>query len=73
MSETDQFWQFAKEAIVSIGYAKATVKSRICLSLRDGRKRHYNNDASSSRSRTTRQQDFMARDGGLMSYGADAG
>jgi len=23
MSETDQFWRFAKEAIVSVGYAKS--------------------------------------------------
>jgi hypothetical protein len=42
MSETDQFWLYAKEAILSISYAKTDEESRVCLILRGpGRKRHY--------------------------------
>jgi hypothetical protein len=33
MSETDQFWQFAKEAIVSVGYAKSDKDKRDLLEL----------------------------------------
>jgi hypothetical protein len=43
MSITDQFWQYAKEAMLSACYAKTDDdKSRLCLILRGpGRKRHY--------------------------------
>jgi hypothetical protein len=42
MSETNQFWQYAKEAILSVGDAKTDQDSGICLSLPEpGRKRHY--------------------------------
>jgi hypothetical protein len=33
MSETDQFWQFAKEAIVSVGYAKSDKEKQDLLEL----------------------------------------
>jgi hypothetical protein len=33
MSETDQFWQFAKEAIASIGYAKSDKEKQDLLEL----------------------------------------
>jgi hypothetical protein len=33
MSETDQFWQFAKEAIVSVGYAESDKDKQDLLEL----------------------------------------
>ena len=33
MSETDQFWQFAKEAIVSVGYAKSDKEKQDLIEL----------------------------------------
>jgi hypothetical protein len=45
MSQTDQFWQYAKEAMLSgfrSAMPKPTMTSRRCLILRGpGRKRHY--------------------------------
>jgi hypothetical protein len=41
----DQFWQYAKEALLSACYAKPTRTSRICLISREpGRKRRYNSE-----------------------------
>ena len=40
MSKTDEFWQYAKEAILSASYAKTDDEDRVCLTLRGlGRKR----------------------------------
>ena len=46
MSETDQFWKYAKEATLSACYANTDKdKARSGLSLRGpGRKRHYRVD-----------------------------
>jgi hypothetical protein len=33
MSETDRFWQFAKEAIVAVGYAKSDKEKQDLLEL----------------------------------------
>ena len=42
MSITDQFWQYAKEAMLSAAMPKPTMTGRLCLILRrPGRKRHY--------------------------------
>ena len=35
MSETDQFWEYAKEATLSACYAQTARTSRVCLSLRE--------------------------------------
>jgi hypothetical protein len=42
MSKTDQFWQYAKEAILSASYAKTDRKGKVCsISGEPGRKRQY--------------------------------
>ena len=41
MSETDEFWQYAREAMLSVGYAKSDKEKRDLMELaRPGRKRH---------------------------------
>jgi hypothetical protein len=46
MSKTDQFWQYAKEAIFRPTTPKPNRTSRVCLNLREpGRKRHYKSDS----------------------------
>lgn len=42
MSKADQFWQYAKEAMLSVPYAKTDEDRQVCSSLLGpGRKRHY--------------------------------